>query len=87
MKKRIISLRLDEEEYTILNNTCTENHISISDYLRTYIRNSNTDQPAAAQLNAEIAKAFCIIHARMDNLRFYDEEIEEELENICQMLL
>lgn len=87
MKKHTKSLRLNEEEYTILNNICTENHISASDYLRAYIRNSNADQPAATQLNAAIAKAFCIIHARLDYLNIHDEDIEEEMENICQMLL
>lgn len=85
--KHTISLRLNIEEYNMVNDYCRNNHTSTSETIRTFIRNSSADHPPVMDRNAEIAKAFCIIHARMDDLRFYDEEIEEELQKICQMLL
>lgn len=80
------SIRLNEEEYNIIQEYSTYHNISISESIRECIRMVGISRPNASKQNAEIAKSFCIIHARLDEQRIFDKEIEEEFQKICQML-
>lgn len=82
-KDKTISLRLSNEEYTILESNSNHQNMSISEYIRSMIDHS---LPAQINYRQHIVPIMCRIQIRLSELGLVDEEIVKEINNLCQML-
>lgn len=82
-KNKIISIRLNTEEYTLLDNNSRNLNMSTSNYIRSLIMDT---VPCSKNYNQEIACALCKIRICLEAHHIEDEAIEKELGAICQML-
>lgn len=82
-KDKTISLRLSNEEYSILESNSNNLNMNTSQYLRSMINNA---LPAEINYRQYIAPIMCRIQIRLNELGLEDEEISKEVNNLCRML-
>lgn len=82
-KTNKISLRLNNEEYTILSNNCKYSNMTTSQYIRALIMGNVITEN---KNNADIMRLICKIHIRLQEMNVENEEIEKEIHKLCQML-
>lgn len=82
-KDKTISLRLSNEEYSILESNSNNLNMTTSQYLRSMINNA---LPAETDYRQYIAPIMCKIQIRLSELGLKDEEISKEVNNLCRML-
>lgn len=82
-KDKTISLRLSNEEYTILESNSNNLNMSISNYIRSMINNT---LPAEVNYRQYIAPIICKIQIRLAELGLEDDEIIKEIRKLCLML-
>ena len=82
-KDKTISLRLSNEEYSILESNSNNLNMNISQYLRSMIKNV---LPAETDYRQHIAPIMCNIQIRLAELGLEDDEIVKEIRKLCLML-
>lgn len=82
-KDKIISLRLNEEIYNIVNTNSNNLHMTNSEYIRFLITDAI---PVTENHNQEIASIMCKIQIRLAELGLEDENISKEINQLCRML-
>lgn len=82
-KDKTISLRLSNEEYSILESNSNNLNMTISQYIRSSINHS---LPAETNYRQHIAPIMCRIQIRLAELGLQDEEIVKEINKLCLML-
>jgi predicted DNA-binding protein len=82
-KDKTISLRVTNEEYSILESNRTNLNMTISQYIRSSINHS---LPAETNYRQLIAPAMCRIQIRLAELGMEDDEIVKEINKLCLML-
>lgn len=82
-KDKTISLRLTNEEYSILESNSNNLNMNTSQYLRSMINNA---LPVEINYRQYIAPIMCRIQIRLSELGLEDEEISKEVNNLCRML-
>ena len=82
-KQITISLRLSNEEYSILESNSTNLNMTISQYIRSSINHS---LPAETNYRQLIAPVMCRIQIRLAELGMEDDEIVKEINKLCLML-
>ncbi len=82
-KDKTISLRLSNEEYSILESNSTNLNMTISQYIRSSINHS---LPAETNYRQYIAPVMCKIQIRLAELGLEDDEIVKEIDKLCLML-
>lgn len=83
MKNKSITIRLDTEDITLLNNLSTNNHMTNSEYIRFLITSNNHVQPVQ---NQNITKALCNLYIKLEQLGISEEKVGKEIRELCQML-
>ena len=82
-KDKTISLRLSNEEYSILESNSNNLNMNTSQYLRSMINNA---LPAETDYRQYIAPIMCNIQIRLAELGLEDDEIVKEIRKLCLML-
>lgn len=82
-KDKTISLRLSNEEYSILESNSNNLNMSVSKYIRSMLNNA---LPAEINYRQYIAPIMCRILIRLSELGLEDEEITKEVNKLCRML-
>ncbi len=82
-KDKTISLRLSNEEYSIIESNSNNLNMSISQYMRAMINNA---LPAETDYRQHIASIMCNIQIRLAELGLEDDEIVKEIRKLCLML-
>lgn len=82
-KTKSITLRLNNREYTIASNNSKNCNMSISQYIRSLI---NGNVLSEKNNNPEILRLICRLHIFFQEKGLEDEEIEKEIDRLCQML-
>ena len=82
-KEKTISLRVSNEEYTILESNSNNLNMTISQYIRSSINHS---LPAEMNYRQHIAPIMCRIQIRLAELGLEDEKIVKEINKLCRML-
>ena len=82
-KDKTISLRVTNEEYSILESNSTNLNMTISQYIRSSINHS---LPAETNYRQLIAPVMCRIQIRLAELGMEDDEIVKEINKLCRML-
>ena len=82
-KDKTISLRLSNEEYSIVESNSNNLNMSMSQYMRTMINNT---LPAETDYRQHIAPIMCRVQIRLAELGLEDDEIVKEIRKLCLML-
>lgn len=82
-KDKTISLRLSNEEYSILESNSNNLNMTTSQYIRSMI---NKSLPAEINYRQYIAPVMCKIQIRLGELGLEDDEIVKEINKLCLML-
>ena len=82
-KDKTISLRLSNEEYSILESNSNNLNMSISQYMRSMINNA---LPTETDYRQHIAPIMCRVQIRLAALGLEDDEIVKEINKLCLML-
>ena len=82
-KEKTISLRLSNEEYSILESNSKKLNMKTSQFIRSMINHS---LPAETNYRQHIAPIMCRIQIRLAELGLQDEEIVKEINKLCLML-
>ena len=82
MKNKTISIRLSEEEYSILNTILEKNNMTASNCIREFIHGVKPKESH----NQEVAKIMAQIYIRLGELGMEDEKLMEEVQALCQSL-
>ena len=82
-KDKTISLRLTNEEYSIVESNSNNLNMNTSQYLRFMINNT---LPAETDYRQYIAPIMCRIQIRLVELGLEDDEIVKEIRKLCLML-
>lgn len=82
-KDKTISLRLTNEEYSILESNSNNLNMNTSQYLRSMINNA---LPAETDYRQHIAPIMCRVQIRLVELGLEDDEIVKEISKLCLML-
>ena len=82
-KDKTISLRLTNEEYSILEFNSSNLNMSISQYIRSMINNA---LPTQINYRQYIAPIMCKTQIRLAELGLEDDEIVKEIRKLCLML-
>lgn len=82
-KDKTISLRLSNEEYSILESNSNNLNMTTSQYIRSMI---NKSLPAGINYRQYIAPVMCKIQIRLAELGLEDDEIIKEINKLCLML-
>ena len=82
-KDKTISLRVTNEEYSILESNSTNLNMTISQYIRSSINHS---LPSETNYRQHIAPIMCRLQIRLAELGLEDEEIVKEINKLCLML-
>ena len=82
-KDKTISLRLNEELYSVVNTNSNNLHMTNSEYIRSLITNA---VPVTENHSQKIASIMCKIYIRLAELGLEDENITKEVKQLCRML-
>ncbi len=82
-KTNSITIRLNNREYTIVSNNSKNSNMGISQYIRSLI---NGNVLSEKNNNPEIMRLICKLHICLQEKGIEDEEIEKEIDKLCQML-
>ena len=82
-KDKTISLRLSNEEYSILESNSNNLNMTTSQYIRSMINNA---LPAETDYRQHIAPIMCRVQIRLAELGLEDDEIVKEIRKLCLML-
>ena len=82
-KDKTISLRLNEELYSVVNTNSNKLHMTNSEYIRSLITNA---VPVTENRSQKIASIMCNIYICLAELGLEDENITKEVNQLCRML-
>lgn len=82
MKSKLITFRVSEKEYQLINQRASESNLSVSKYL---LNSALADNGITSQQKQEIFKSLCIISDAVQN-QTNISKIPEECANIWQLL-
>lgn len=82
-KDKTISLRVSNEEHSIIESNSINLNMTISQYIRYSISHS---LPAETNYRQYIAPVMCRIQIRLAELGLEDDEIVKEINKLCLML-
>ena len=82
-KGKTISLRLTNEEYSIVESNSNNLNMTTSQYIRSMINNA---LPSETNYRQCIAPIMCRVQIRLAELGLEDDEIVKEIRKLCLML-
>ena len=82
-KDKTISLRLTNEEYSIVESNSNNLNMTTSQYIRSMINNALPSETNYRQCSAPI---MCRVQIRLAELGLEDDEIVKEIRKLCLML-
>lgn len=82
-KDKTISLRLTNEEYSIVESNSNNLNMTTSQYIRSMINNA---LPVETDYRQHIAPIMCRVQIRLAELGLEDDEIVKEIRKLCLML-
>lgn len=81
-KDKTISIRLNDQQYAILESNSKNLNMSISEYIRSQIDNAPTVVPNHRQ---EVSSIMCRLYILLEEQGLGDEAVVKEVHQLCQM--